>query len=290
MGPVPRAGRRSGLVDLARRVRQANTDDRVPLVAAGVAFYSFVALVPTVFVLLSVYGFVADPADVRHLVRDTLSAAPAEVRRLVLAQLNERLHATATSVSIRAIVGGLLAVWAASGAIARLIEAVSIAVDQEPRAEGFRLRILAVGATVVAAVGAAIAVGLVTVLPQVVPDSWQGVVGILRWPLLFAVLVVALVLLYKYAPAHPNPAQRVPSPGALVAAAVSVGASILMAVYSSHFARFHQTYGSLSTSVVTLLWLYLGAYAVVLGAEIDAEIGRSRTDPPRSGSLPPDGG
>lgn len=253
---------------------KATTEDRVPLVAAGVAFYSFVALVPTVFVLLSVYGFVADPADVRRLVHDTLAAAPAEVRRLVLAQLNERIHATATSVSIRAVVGGLLALWAASGAIARLIEAVSLAVDQEPRAEGFRLRIRAVGATVVAAVGAAVAVGVVTVLPLVVPDAWRDVVGIARWPVLFAVLVVALALLYRYAPSRPDRSRRVSTPGALVAAAVFVVASILMAVYSSHFARFHQTYGSLSTSVVTLLWLYLGAYAVVLGAEIDAELGR----------------
>ncbi len=270
-----RAGRMRALVSFARRVRLQLTEDRVPLVAAGVAFYSFVALVPTVFVVLSVYGFLADPADVRHLAQETLGAAPAEVRRLVLSQLNERLHATATSVSIRAVVGGLVALWGASAALARLIEAVSIAVDQEPRAEGFRLRLFAVGATVVAAVGVALAVGLVTVLPHLVPGGWRGVVEVLRWPLLFAVLVGGLVLLYRYAPSHPNPAARVPTPGALVGAAVFVAASILMSVYASNFARFHQTYGTLSTSVVTLLWLYLGAFAVVLGAEVDAELGRS---------------
>jgi membrane protein len=99
-------------------------------------------------------------------------------------------------------------------------------------------------------------------------------VTILRWPVLALLLVLLLAVLYRYAPNRDNPKWRWVTPGASVAVVLWVLGSVLFNVYVTNFGSYNETYGTLAAAVLLLLWLYLSAYVIILGAEFDAEMER----------------
>lgn len=145
----------------------------------------------------------------------------------------------------------------------------------ERETRGFlRLRLLALGSTVAFLLVIVAAVALIAVLPAVF-DTF-GAVGrwsfaVLRWPLLAGIAVVGLACLYRYAPDRDNPRWSWVSLGAVVATALWLAGSALFAFYANNFGSFNETYGSVSAVVVLLLWLFLTAFAILFGAELNAE-------------------
>jgi membrane protein len=285
-GDVPAAGWR----DVLLRTREEVKADNVVLLGAGVAFFALLALVPGLIALVSVYGLVADPSDVDRQVSDLLAAAPTEVRDLVSEQLRSVTESSDRGLGLTAIIGVALALWSASSGMNHLISAVNAAYDEEEGRGFVARRGLALLLTIGAIAFAAVALVAITALPALVEETAAGdavrvAVSILRWPLLAVGLVVALSILYRYAPDRDRARWSWVAPGTIVATVVWVLASIGFSIYTSRFGSYGETYGSLGAVVVLMLWLLLSAVAIILGAEINAEAERQTrrdsTDPPR---------
>jgi membrane protein len=256
---------------LPGRLREHN----LTLVAAGVAFYAFLALVPMLIAFVSIYGLVSNPEDVTRQVEDIGSSLPAEVQDFLVFQLTSIVNANSTGVSITAIVAIALALWSASGGVAALITGIHVAREKdEPK--GFVVKkgkalLLTLGAIVFLS----IVIFLIAAVPPLLEDAGLGDAGrlafdIARWPILAAVMIAGIGLLYRFAVRGSRRGWLgVVTPGAVVATVGWLVVSALFAVYTANFASYGKTYGALASIVVVLLWLWLSALVVLVGAEVD---------------------
>lgn len=268
-----------GWRDVAVRAFRQIKADNVPLIAAGVAFFALLALVPTLVAVVSVYGLVADPADIQRHIRDLLAAAPAEVRDLVSSQLRAIVEGSPSGLKVGVIAGIAVALWSASSGMKHLVEAVNMAYGEDETRGFVKLRGLALAMTVAGIVLLVAAVALLVVVPNVLDaGGTEGLARagllVVRWPLFGVLALVGLAVIYRYAPDRDDPRWRWVSPGAVFATVVWVAASILFSLYTANFGRYNETYGSLGAVVVLMLWLYITTYVIVAGAEINAELER----------------
>jgi len=259
--------------ELAQRFRRHN----LSLVAAGTAFYGFLALVPALIAFVSIYGLVADPDDVRRQVHDVAGALPDEVERFLEFQLRSISEAGSTQVSVTLVIALLIALWSASGGVAALVTGIQVAhersAEERPTFVQKRARALAmtVGGMLLVGLVFAVAAFLPSLLDDVVGESSKIVVESARWPVVLLVMIGGIGLLYRFA----DPRARhgwlgFVSRGAVVGALLWLAASLLFSFYAASFASYSKTYGSLAAIIVVLLWLFLSSFAVLVGAEIDA--------------------
>jgi membrane protein len=240
-----------------------------------VAFYAFLALVPALVAFVSIYGLVANPANVTQQVKDVASALPKEVQNFVIYQLTSIIHANRAGVSITLIVAIVLALWSASGGMAALVTGVLVAHERQRPKSFVKNRGKALVLTLGAIVFLSVVVFVIAALPPLLANVGLGsagriVLGVLRWPILAAVMVVGIGLLYRFS-IHDGPSGwlGVVTPGAVVAMVGWLIASALFAVYTANFSSYSKTYGALATIVVLLLWLWLSCLLVLMGAEVD---------------------
>jgi membrane protein len=247
----------------------------LPLVSAGVAFYAFLAFVPTLIIAVAAYGVVADVNDVPNQVHDFAGALPDDVEAFIRSEVTRIAKADTAGVSITVVIALLVALWSASGGMAALVTGISVARDQVKDLTFVTKRVKGLVLTVGAVVVLAALLFLIAAVPALIHDIGPGdggkvLLNIVRWPALAIVMIVGLGVLYRVAVEEP-PRVRwgIVTPGTVVATVVWLVASGGFAVYTSNFARYSRTYGSLASIVVVLLWLYLSAFAVLLGAETD---------------------
>jgi membrane protein len=267
-----------GWKDVLVRAKAEAKQDHAMLLAAGVALFGLLALVPALIALISIYGLVADPASIDEQLSNSLSAAPAEVRDLISQQVRD--IGNASSGAILAVVGGLLlALWSASAGMKNLIEAVNVAYDEEETRGFVKRRGLALAFTIGTIVFLVVAFMAIAVLPSLIASSGLGLAGrvavsVLRFVLLFAGLLAGLAILYRYAPDRNSARWSWVTPGALFAAVVWLVGSMLFSLYTTNFGKYNETYGALGAVVVLILWLLLTSLVVILGAEINCELER----------------
>lgn len=260
---------------VVRTVKEAKADG-VPLLAAGVAFFFLLALAPALTALTGVYGLVADPSDAAGQVRDLLAAAPQEVQDLVEQQLETAAERERGEALLVLVLGTVIALWSASAGVQHLVQAINTAYDEDETRGFIKVRGLALLLSIGAIVFLAVAVGVIAVLPAALADTTLGgparvAIGILRWPALAAAMVAALSLLYRIGPDRENPKWRWVTMGSVVATVMWLVGSGLFSLYAARFGKYEDTYGALGAVVVVMLWLYLTAYAIILGAELNAE-------------------
>ena len=197
---------------LKRGMAEAKAD-QVPLLAAGVAFFAFLAIFPALIALVSIYGFFADPAQIAAQVNSLAGALPDDVRKLLTEQITT-LTSQKSTLGIGAIVAILVALFSASGGMQNLMTAVNFAYDEEEKRSAIKKRLIALGLTVAAIVFMVIVLGVVAVLPPLL-ERLLGGGGFAYWLLLIgrfvflALLVaVALAVLYRVAPDRDAPKIR----------------------------------------------------------------------------------
>lgn len=268
-----------GWLDVVKRTRRGIRDTHASIVAAGVAFYAFLALVPALIALVIVYGLVASPADIKDQIASFASAAPRDAQRLLTSQLTSITRGTGGAASIGALIAIVGAIWAASSGMAALDTGLTI-VNRETETRGFlKRRLLALVLTVIAVIGVLLMLALVVALPSVIDSIGVGdigklAIGLARWVLLAALLLFGLGVIFRYGPQRRRPRWRWITPGAIVAVIVGLAASIGFSIYVTLMGNYNKTYGSLGAIIVLLLWLYFMAYAVLFGAAMNAELER----------------
>ena len=263
--------------DIAMRVAKEVRADNVPLLSAGVAFFALLALFPALVAIVSLYGLVADPADVSRQIRDLTAALPPEARTLLVDQVQQVADQAPSSAGRTAAIGIALALWSASSGMRWLLSALSLAYDETEDRKFFRLRGTALLLTMAAT--AAFVVNLVLLTASARLSDWLGldrtgelIVNIVRWPVLAVLIGAGLAVLYRYGPDRDPAKWRWVTWGSALATGVAVLASAGLAVYSSVSGSMDKTYGSFAGIIVLMLWLMATVFAILLGAEVNAEM------------------
>jgi membrane protein len=269
---------KQGWLDVLSRTKQQLTEDNLSIVAAGVAFYGFVAVVPALAALVAIYGLIADPHQVTDQISALARVLPGEALPLLRDQMI-RITADNQAAGIGAVIGILVAIYSSANATKALISGLNIAYDEKEKRSFIKLSLVAIVLTLGAIVGAVLAVGLVAVLPSILGHlplggSVETLLNILRWPLLLGGFMTALGVIYRYGPSRRDAKWRWVSPGAILATVLWLVGSALFSLYVSRVGSYDKTYGPLGAVVVFLMWLYISAFVVLIGAELNSELER----------------
>lgn len=269
---------KAGWLDVLARTKQQISEDNLSIVAAGVAFYAFVAVVPALAATIAIYGLVSDPAQVAQHFESLARVLPGEVLPLLREQM-ERIASNDQAAGIGAIVGFALALYSSANATKALISGLNIAYDEQEQRGFFKLSLIAFVLTIGGILGGLIAIGLVAVLPGMLEHLPIGggaeiLLNVLRWPLLFVFALAGLAVMYRFGPCRNDARWRWVSWGAATATLLWLVASGAFSLYVSQFASYDKTYGPLGSVVIFLMWLYLSAFVVLLGAEMNSELER----------------
>ena len=264
-----------GWLQVAKRGWKEAKADQVPLLAAGVAFYAFLSIFPALIALVSIYGLFADPATIANQLNSMTAALPDEARQIITDQVTAQASRR-TALGVGLIISVAIALWSASAGINNLLTAINVAYDEEEKRGFVKKRLMSLGLTLAAIVFMVIIIGLVAVLPPLLQAvfgtgalSW--ILQIIGWLIMVVLVAVALAILYRLGPDRDAPRMNWVSVGALVATFIWLVASIGFSVYTATFGNYAKTYGVFAGIVVLLFWLWISMYAVLLGAEINAE-------------------
>lgn len=273
---IPLRGWRQVLV----RTWHEINEDNISLVAAGVAFYGLLGIFPAISALVLIYGLIADPAQVPGQLAVLRDVMPAEGYGIVETQTTAVASQSQGSLGVGLIFSLVLAVWSAKKGVNALITALNIAYEEKERRGFIRLTLMQFGFTLAGILLMLLALGAIAALPAAVEVlQASGIIGEAtllwtRWLLMAALLAVVLALLYRYGPSRSQAKMRWINPGSIAASLLWVGGSIAFSWYVTKFANYNETFGSLGAVVILLMWLYLSAFVVCAGAELNAELER----------------
>lgn len=268
-----------GWWQVIKRVVKKTGESNISLVSAGVGFYGLLALFPGIVALISIYGLVADPAEVDRQFANVSGFLPVEVAQMISDQMQQVASRSDQVLGVGLAGAILIAVWSATKGTRSLITALNIAYDERERRGFFRLNLIAVAATLALVVLAVFAIAAVVGLPIMLDLVGLGAVTEalmewLRWPLLAAVVLFGLAALYRYGPCRRNARWIWVSWGSVVAMLLWLIASALFSYYVANFASYNATYGSIGAVVIMLMWQFISAFVILLGAVVNAELER----------------
>jgi len=264
-----------GWKDIAKRTAKEVKQDQVPLLAAGVAFYTLLALFPAIIAGVSIYGLVADPETVRSQIDKLTQMLSPETATILSQQIKQVTSGAGGALGLATVIGILTALWSASSGMKALITGVNLAYDEGESRKFVKLRglslLLTLGAMVLLAVAGATIVGFPPIADNL-PTALQWVLGVLRFVVLAVLLVLGLAALYRYAPDRDEPKWTWVSWGSGVATVLWILASIGFSIYVNSFGNYNKTYGALAGIIILMFWLYLTAVIVLVGAELNTEM------------------
>lgn len=258
--------------------------DNVPMIASALAYSTFLAIPSVLLVVTGLFSLVAGPSGIETLMDKLGRIAPQETVTLLgdsLQRLNER---PAAGIAMTAV-GVVIALWSTTSAMTTLMTGLSIAYDVEDSRGFVRKRGVALAMTAAFLVAFLLVFGCLVLGPHLIDlvKSQLGLGGWVdwvwwagQWPVLLLGLLAAFAALLYLGPNVQHPRWTFLTPGALVAVVVWLAASGGFAVYTSMFASYNKTWGSLAAVIVMLTWLWLTGLALLFGAEINAEAERSR--------------
>jgi membrane protein len=248
----------------------------------GWLFYGILSIFPALAVLIAIYGLFADPATVQHEINTIGGLIPGEAQSLIVAYLKSLASYKSSRLGISLLISLLIALWTARAGTVTVIEALNITYEEAEKRSALKFEAVALAMTVVGILFAIVALLLVAAIPATIEflslsKGWKIIGFILPWPILIAAMVFALAATYRYAPSREAPEWQWASWGSVFATALWIAASIGFSYYVASYGSYDRTFGSLGAVVVLLTWFYISAYAVLLGACLDAEMERDAT-------------
>lgn len=261
------------------RTYEEINNDRLLALAAGVVFYGLLALFPAITALVSSYALFAKASTINAHLALVSSLMPASAYAIVDEQVTRIVLRGTGDLGMAFFVGLALAVWSANAGVKAVIDALNICYGVKERRGFFKLNAVSLGFTIGAIGGLLLAIAAIVVLPVAMSYLHFGRYGEiamawLRWPALLLLVLFGLATLYRFGPDLDNARWRWISPGALFAALAWLGGSALLSWYLASFADYDKTYGSLGAGIGLMMWLWMSAIVVLVGAELNSEIDR----------------
>lgn len=261
--------------------------DQITSVAGSIAYAVIVAIFPAMAALVSLYGLFADPGEIRHQLSMLNGIMPGGALSLLESQLSRIAATHHSGLSLAFVVGIVVSLWSAMAGMRAMVRGLNIAFETEETRGFVRLTLLCLALTLGGVLFLVVASAAVIAAPVVLGALHLGGLmsglAVLRWPLLFVMVVLALAVLYRFGPNRAEPRWRWVTPGSLTASVVWMLGSAAFSWYIENFGHYDATYGSLGALFGFLTWLWLSAVIVLLGAELNCEVER-RTPPAELGA------
>jgi membrane protein len=250
-------------------------EDRVLLLAGAVAFFAVLAIVPAITAAVSLYALVSDPASVQSQFGQLQALVPNGSFDLLRQQV-ERVVSQQNSNGVWFVAGVLVALWSTMSGMKGLIDTLNVVYEVKDERSLLRYNLIAFLMTLGALAWLGIAMAGLVAVPVILSFVPLGSFGAIlanwaRWPVLLVVLVIGLAALYRFGPHRRHPRWEWVGPGNLFAAAGWLIGSAALSWYLGNFANYNATYGSLGAAAALMLWLWVTAVIVLLGAELNSE-------------------
>jgi membrane protein len=264
--------------DIAKRTYKRVWDDNVGLVAAGVAFYSFFALLSLLGLIVLVYGFVADPATVIEHMWSLTAVLPSDVAKIIGDQLMTSVEASKGTKGVGILIAFVVATYGGTNGAAAIITALNIAYEEKEKRSLAQFYLLAVSLTLGALIVALLSLAgtaALAFLQRIAPHAPNSLViagKVAGYVLLVLFAALIASVLYRFGPSREDAKWKWITPGSAFAAVIWLLLTVGFGFYVSRFSNYHASYGSLGTVVALLTWIYLSAYTFVIGAELNSEI------------------
>ncbi|WP_312402452.1 YihY/virulence factor BrkB family protein [Rhizobium sp.] len=283
-----------GLKDVFWRIVSGVMEDRVTLIAAGVTYYLLLALFPAASVLVSLYGLLADPAAIADRIASLGSVMPADALDIFLNQVRA-LSAEGGATLSAGLVGGLaLALWSANNGIKALFDAMNVAYREKEKRSIVRLNLVSLAFTFGAFLIAIVILFSMGVVPAVLNYFWldrwaELIIRVARWPIMMVFVGFGIMALYRFGPSREPAKVRWLTWGAVFSTLLWFAASLGVSFYLSNIANYNATYGTLGALIGFMVWTWISAIIVIVGAEINAELEHQTTRDSTTGTPRPMG-
>lgn len=254
------------------------SDDNIGLIAAGVAFYGFLALVPLLGAIVLCYGLIADTTTVLHDVRALSAILPRDVAGVIGTQLLGLVHSPDGEKGLGILIALAIALFGARNGAGAIIAALNIAYEEKEKRSFLWVNVTALAITfgaVLAAIVAALAMTALGALDRLLPfapDALLVMGTVVSHVLLTLAGAAGAAALYRFGPSRARPRWTWITPGSLFSALLWLALTLGFGAYVRYVGRFDATYGALGTIVALLTWLYLSAYILLFGAELNSEL------------------
>jgi len=266
-----------GWKDILWRAYWEMLSDRLLSIAGGVAFFVLLAIFPAITALVSAYGLFFNAATIANNLSLLQDVVPDNVLGLVRDQANTIAAHGGGALSVVIVAGILVSLWSAMSGVKAIIDALNVIYEQKESRNFLRLNAEALVFTLGGFAAFLLAISAVVVLPLALSGIGLGsesalLTRIMRWPVLLIVLLLGLAVLYRYGPDRRTARWQWVSVGSVFAALAWIVSSYLFSWFLANFAHYNVTYGSLGAAVGLMMWLWISAIVMLLGAELNAEI------------------
>jgi len=254
-------------------------DDNVAIIAAGVAFFTMLAIFPLITACLSIYGYVADPSSAQGHLEAVSGLLPGQAWSLVNNQVQTVASAPNARLGVRIASSLLLALWAAGAGIRAMMRALNVAYGEKEKRHMIKFyglaSILTLSMTVFIWASLAVIVGVPALLAVLkLEEMSAGMTRVLPWGLLIGFFSLTTTILYRFGPSRRAAKLRWLFPGVIFATLSWLLISASFSYFVVTFDTYNATYGSLSAVIILLIWFWLTALVVIVGAEVNAEMER----------------
>jgi membrane protein len=283
-----------GWKDILVRVYHNIWDHRVVSLAAGMTYYSLLAIFPALAALVAIYGLFSDPAVIASHFDKASGFVPGGAADIATDQLTRIASKGTQTLGLTFAVGLAVSLWSANAAMKSLFDTLNIVYGEKEKRGFVKLNAFSLSFTLAGILFVLVTVGAVVVLPIALKylglsDFGDLLLRIGRWPALFIVITVALAVIYRYGPSRETARWRWITWGSALAAIVWVAASALFSWYAANFGKFNETYGSLGAVIGFMTWLWISAIVILIGAEVDAEMEHQTARDTTTGAAKPMG-
>jgi membrane protein len=265
-----------GWKDIALRTYHDVGENRLSLIAAGVTFFTLLAIFPAVAALVSCYGLVADASTINDQLASLQGILPQGALEIIGDQVKRLNEQGNTTLGFSLLLSVALSVWSANGGVKHVFDALNLVYNEREKRNFVVLNLVSLAFTAGALLFLILALAAIVVLPVVLAYIGLGAdarwLTWLRWPALLVAVLLGLALLYRYGPSRDAPRWRWVTPGGALAAVLWLAASLLFSWYVAHFGSYNKTYGSLGAAIGFMTWIWLSTMIVLAGAQVNAEM------------------
>ena len=262
---------------VAKRVFAGFNDDRLMTEAAGVTFYTLLAVFPAVATLVSLYGLFSDPVTVNDHMKALGGVVPAGGLEIISAQVKSLTANPKQALGIGLLVGLVTSLWSSNQGVKGLFDALNVVYHEREKRSFFKRTVITLAFTFGGIVFAILAMTAIVVVPLVLQffgfgDWATTLVAAARWPVLVLVLCLFLSVVYRFGPSREHAKWQWVSWGSAFAAVTWLLASLAFSYYVSNFGNYNKTYGSLGAAIGFLTWIWISSIIVLLGGELNADL------------------
>lgn len=268
----------------AKATAQALLSGPTTLVSAGCAFYTTLALFPSISILISIYGLAFDVQSVATQLNTVRRLLPPAAFTLIEDRIQILVSEPHSSLTLNLLVSTLIALWSASAGVKAILSSLNIAYDTEEKRGFLAFQALALGMTLASTIGVCLSVAILVAIPVALKylpalllidppaGSIEFAVRMSGLGVMTAFMITTLMALYRFGPSRTHAQWRWVAPGAIISTVLWIVSASGFSYYVAHLANYTSTYGPLGAVVAIMMWFFVSAWVVLLGAELNAEL------------------